>query len=85
MAKINVGDQLINESGTCVTVVEDPEDMALEPGTIPVSLVDDFTEAGYRKVTKSDEVPLQFHELGNLEDERARQAAGLAGRFYVKE
>ncbi len=62
-----VGDQLINDSGTCVTIVETPENGMLDPGTMPEAMVAALLEAGYRRVTKGDVIPVQAHEAGATE------------------
>lgn len=65
-----VGDQLINDSGTCVTVVETPEDGLLDPGTVPAVMVDALFKAGYRRLDKDDVIPTQAHEAGAVESFR---------------
>ncbi len=61
-SKVSVGDQLINDAGTCVTIVETPEDGLLDPGTMPEAMVKALLDAGYTRVTAKDEVPRQSHE-----------------------
>jgi len=65
-----VGDQLINDSGTCVTIVETPEDGLLDPGTMPEAMLAALLDAGYRRVAKDDVIPVQAHEAGATESFR---------------
>jgi hypothetical protein len=63
MAASKIGDKLINDAGTCVTIADadDPNE-----GEIAAERVRAFLAAGYRPVKATDDIPLQSHEAAKL-------------------